>query len=94
MTWVNQQKEAGLFTYMSKQKFEDAVQGDLLGLAKDTGKIAADGLTVRTGAGLCASDLGCALGSGGTVTFALSDVTEGAEGLYNCYNGINASGLN
>jgi hypothetical protein len=38
--------------------------------------------------------LGCALGGGGTVTFGLSDVTEGAEGLYNRYNGINASGLN
>lgn len=94
LTWVNQQKEAGLFAYTPVQKIGDAIQSDPLGVAKDAGKIATGGLTVRTGAGLCATGLGCALGGGGMVAFGLSDVTEGADGLYNRYNGINASGIN
>src|SRR5580698_5282868 len=62
VTWVNQQKETGLFAYTPMQKIGDAVQSDPLGVAKDAGKIATGGLTVRTGAGLCATGLGCALG--------------------------------
>jgi filamentous hemagglutinin len=94
LTWVSQQKEAGLFAYTPVQKMGDAIQSDPLGAAKDVAKVALGGLTARTGATLCATGVGCALGGGGMVAFGLSDATQGADGLYNRYNGISSPGVN
>jgi filamentous hemagglutinin len=43
VTWVNQQKEAGLFAYTPIQKIGDAVHSDPLGVAKDTAKVVLGG---------------------------------------------------
>ena len=91
--WVNRQQEAGLFVYTPVQKIGDALQSDPLGVAKDVAKIVTGGLTVKTGAALCTNGLGCTAG-GAMVAFGLSDMTEGADGLYNLYNGINSPGTN
>ncbi|WP_153100251.1 hypothetical protein [Paraburkholderia hayleyella] len=92
--WVNRQKEAGLFNYTPGQKIGDAVKSDPVGVAKDVAKVTIGGVTAKTGAGLCTSGLGCALGGGGMVVFGLSDIVEGANGLYNRYNSINSPGVN
>ncbi|WP_081061468.1 hemagglutinin repeat-containing protein [Burkholderia territorii] len=93
LDWVNQQKEAGLFEYTPLQKVGDALKNDPVGVAKDTAKIVVGGVTAKTGAGLCTTGLGCTVG-GGMVAFGLGGVAEGADGLYNRYNGVNSSGVN
>jgi filamentous hemagglutinin len=93
LEWVNRQQEAGLFDYTPGQKITDMAKGDPLGVAKDVGKIVLGGVTAKTGAGLCTSGLGCATG-GWMVAFGLSDSAEGADGLYNRYNGISSPGIN
>ncbi|WGY72835.1 hemagglutinin repeat-containing protein [Burkholderia cepacia] len=94
LDWVNRQKEAGLFDYTPMQKVGDALKNDPVGVAKDTAKVVVGGVTVKTGAGLCASGLGCALGGGGMIVFGLGDMAEGADGLYNRYNGTSSPGVN
>ncbi|WP_261534147.1 hemagglutinin repeat-containing protein [Burkholderia multivorans] len=94
LDWVNRQKEAGLFDYTPMQKVGDALRNDPVGVAKDTAKVVVGGLTVKTGAGLCASGLGCTLGGGGIIVFGLGDMAEGADGLYNRYNGTSSPGVN
>ncbi|WP_153100239.1 hypothetical protein [Paraburkholderia hayleyella] len=91
--WVNRQKEAGLFNYTPGQKIGDAVKSDPVGVAKDTAKVVVGGITAKTGLGLCTTGLGCAAGIP-AAAFGVSDMTEGADGLYNRYNGINSSGVN
>lgn len=93
--WVNRQKEAGLFDYTPTQKISDMVQSDPLGTAKDAAKVVTGGLTVKTGAGICATTgAGCVLGGAGMIAFGASDMAEGADGLYNRYNGISSPGTN
>lgn len=94
LDWVNRQKEAGLFDYTPMQKVGDALKNDPVGVAKDTAKVVVGGMTVKTGAGLCASGLGCALGGGGMIVFGLGDMAEGTDGLYNRYNGTSSPGVN
>jgi hypothetical protein len=95
LAWVNNQMEAGLFVYTPGQKIVDMVTSDPLGVAKDVAKAALGAVTVKTGASICATTgVGCALGGGGMVVFGLSDVAEGADGLYNRYNGISSPGIN
>ncbi|WP_322063506.1 hemagglutinin repeat-containing protein, partial [Paraburkholderia tropica] len=95
LQWVNNQKEAGLFNYTPTQKIADMVQSDPLGTAKDAAKVVTGGLTVKTGVGICATTgAGCALGGGGMIAFGASDIAEGADGLYNRYNGISSPGVN
>jgi len=94
LDWVSKQKEAGLFEYTPMQKVGDAMKKDPVGVAKDAAKIVVGGVTVKTGAGLCTSGLGCALGGGGMIVFGLGDMAEGADGLYNRYNGISSPGVN
>jgi filamentous hemagglutinin len=91
--WVNRQKEAGLFEYTPLQKVGDALQNDPLGVAKDAAKVLIGGVTAKTGVGLCTSGVGCVAG-GWMAAFGLSDMAEGADGLYNRYNGINSPGVN
>ncbi|HEX7685885.1 MAG TPA: hypothetical protein VF446_20490 [Trinickia sp.] len=93
LAWVNGQKEAGLFDYTPGQKITDMIKSDPLGFAKDAVKIVTGGLTAKSGAALCTSGVGCAAGSW-MVAFGLSDAAEGADGLYNRYNGINSPGTN
>jgi filamentous hemagglutinin len=93
LAWVNRQQEAGLFDYTPGQKITDMVKSDPLGVGKDVAKIATGGLTANSGAALCTNGLGCTAG-GWMVAFGLSDATEGADGLYNRYNGINSPGTN
>lgn len=93
LTWVNNQKEAGLFNYTPGQKITDMVKSDPLGTAKDAAKIVTGGLTAKTGAALCTNALGCAAG-GAMIAFGVSDMAEGGDGLYNRYNGINSPGVN
>jgi filamentous hemagglutinin len=93
LTWVNQQKETGLFAYTPIPKIGDAVQSDPLGVAKDSAKVVIGGVTAKTGAGLCTTGAGCVPGTA-MIAFGLSDMAEGADGLYNRYNGINSSGVN
>jgi hypothetical protein len=85
--------EAGLFVYTPGQKIADMVTSDPLGVAKDALKVAVGGVTVKTGAGLCTSGLGCAAGVP-MAAFGASDMAEGADGLYNRYNGISSAGVN
>jgi filamentous hemagglutinin len=95
LAWISQQKEGGLFAYTPLQKTGDAIQSDPLGVAKDTAKIVLGGVTAKTGAGICASTgVGCATGGGWMIGFGLSDMIEGADGLYNRYNGINSPAIN
>jgi hypothetical protein len=91
--WVNHQKQAGLFDYTPLQKVGDMVRSDPVGVAQDTAKVVIGGVTAKTGAGICASGLGCAAGIP-MAAFGVSDMAEGANGLYNRYNGINSPGLN
>jgi filamentous hemagglutinin len=91
--WVNQQKEAGLFKYTPGQKIGDALKSDPGGVAKDAAKVVIGGVTAKTGVGLCTTGLGCTVGSW-MAGFGLSEVVEGGSGLYNRYNGVNASGGN
>jgi filamentous hemagglutinin len=91
--WVNRQKEAGLFNYTPVQKIGDAVISDPVGVAKDVAKVVVGGVTAKTGAGLCTTGAGCIPGTG-MIAFGMSDMTEGAEGLYNRYNGIDSPGVN
>lgn len=91
--WVSRQQEAGLFVYTPTQKIGDAVQSDPMGVAKDAAKVLIGGVTAKTGVGLCTSGVGCVAG-GWMAAFGLSDMAEGADGLYNRYNGINSPGVN
>ncbi|MFX1766169.1 hemagglutinin repeat-containing protein [Paraburkholderia sp. A1RI-2L] len=93
LQWVNNQKEAGLFNYTPTQKITDMVQSDPLGTAKDAAKVVLGGVTTKTGVGLCTSGLGCAAGVP-MAAFGASDMVEGADGLYNRYNGISSPGTN
>ncbi|WP_217352255.1 hemagglutinin repeat-containing protein [Paraburkholderia bonniea] len=93
--WVNRQKEAGLFNYTPGQKIGDAVKSDPVGVAKDTAKVVLGGVTANTGAGICATTgAGCATSGAWMVGFGVGDMAEGADGLYNRYNGINSPGVN
>ncbi|MFP3563682.1 hemagglutinin repeat-containing protein [Paraburkholderia sp. SIMBA_030] len=95
IAWVNRQQEAGLFNYTPGQKIADMVKSDPLGVGNDAAKMVLGGVTAKTGAGICATTgAGCVLGGGGMVVFGLSDMAEGADGLYNRYNGINSAGVN
>ncbi|MEX3857196.1 hemagglutinin repeat-containing protein [Paraburkholderia sp. BR10923] len=91
--WVNRQQEAGLFVYTPTQKIGDAVHSDPVGVAKDGAKLVLGGVTAKTGVGLCTTALGCAAGVP-MASVGLSDMAEGADGLYNRYNGINAPSVN
>jgi hypothetical protein len=93
LQWVNNQKEAGLFDYTPGQKITDMVKSDPLGTAKDAAKVVLGGVTAKTGVGLCTSGLGCAAGVP-MAAFGASDIAEGADGLYNRYNGISSPGTN
>ncbi len=93
LQWVSNQKEAGLFDYTPTQKIADMVQSDPLGTAKDAAKVVLGGVTTKTGVGLCTSGLGCAAGVP-IAAFGASDMAEGADGLYNRYNGISAPAAN
>jgi hypothetical protein len=95
LAWISRQQEAGLFNYTPTQKIADMTKSDPWGVAKDVIKEIIGGVTVKTGAGICgASGVGCALGGGGMIAFGLSDVAEGANSLYNRYNGISSPGTN
>jgi len=95
LAWVNNQMEAGLFVYTPVQKIADMAKSDPWGVAKDAAKAALGVVTAKTGAGICATTgVGCALGGGGMVVFGLSDMAEGADGLYNRYSGITSPGTN
>jgi filamentous hemagglutinin len=91
--WVNQRKEAGLFAYTPLQKIGDAVKSDPVGVAKDAAKVVVGGVTAKTGLGFCTTGLGCAAGIP-MAAFGISDMAEGADGLYNRYNGINTPSVN
>lgn len=93
LDWVNQQKSSGLFEYTALQKGGDAIKTDPVGVAKDITKMTLGGMTAKTGAALCTSGIGCAVG-GWMTTFGISEFVEGGSGLYNRYNGINAPGDN
>ncbi|MCA7926841.1 hemagglutinin repeat-containing protein, partial [Burkholderia cenocepacia] len=93
LDWVNQRKSSGLFEYTFLQKSGDAIKSDPVGSAKDAAKIALGGMTAKTGAALCTSGIGCAVG-GWMTTFGLSEVVEGGSGLFNRYNGIGEPGGN
>ncbi|NPT35175.1 hypothetical protein [Paraburkholderia xenovorans] len=86
--WVNRQQEGGLFNYSPGQKITDMVKSDPLGTAKDSAKVVLGGVTAKTGAGICATT------GAGMIAVGLSDIAEGADGLYNRYNGINSPGVN
>lgn len=68
-------------------------KSDPWGVAKDVAKVVVGGVTTKTGAGLCSSGLGCAAGVP-LAAFGTSDMIEGADGLYNRYNGISSPGTN
>lgn len=93
LEWVKQQKDAGLFLYQPWQKVADAVKSDPKGVAKDAGKFALGGVTAKSGAGLCATGVGCALG-GWMMAFGASEMIEGGHSLYNRYNDNSESALN
>ncbi|TDY23646.1 hypothetical protein B0G81_4033 [Paraburkholderia sp. BL6665CI2N2] len=93
LSWVKNQKEAGLFNYTPEQKVTDMVKSDPLGIAKDAAKVVVGAVTVKTGVGLCATALGCSAGVP-MAAFSTSDMAEGMESLYNRYDGINSSGVN
>ncbi|NOV26566.1 filamentous hemagglutinin N-terminal domain-containing protein [Cupriavidus necator] len=91
--WVHRQQEANLFVYTPLQKASDALRSDPVGVAKDATKVLLGGVTTKTGVALCTSGIGCAAGAP-MAAFGASDVAEGADGLYNRYNGINSPGTN
>lgn len=93
LDWVNQQKSSGLFEYTFLQKSGDAIKTDPVGVAKDASKIALGGMTAKTGAVLCTSGIGCAVG-GWMTAFGLSEAVEGGSGLFNRYKGIGEPGDN
>jgi len=93
LAWVNNQSEAGLLVYTPLQKIGDMATSDPWGVAKDTVKVAVGAVTAKAGVGLCTSGLGCAVGVP-MATFGASDMIEGADGLYNRYNGISSPGVN
>ncbi|CAJ0783967.1 hemagglutinin repeat-containing protein [Ralstonia chuxiongensis] len=94
IAWVKQQKEAGLFDYTAMQKAADAVSSDPLGVAKDALKVGLGLVTAKTGATFCyTTGAGCIAG-GPMIAFGLSDAGEGADGLYNRFNGIYSPGVN
>ncbi|CAD9222679.1 tRNA nuclease CdiA-2 [Burkholderia cenocepacia] len=93
LDWVSQQKSSGLFEYTALQKGGDAIKNDPVGVVKDAAKIGLGGMTAKTGAVLCTSGIGCAVG-GWMTTFGLSEVVEGGSGLFNRYNGIREPGDN
>jgi filamentous hemagglutinin len=91
--WVNRQQEAGLFNYTPGQKITDMAKSDPLGVAKDAAKVVVGAATAKTGLGLCTTALGCTAGVP-MAAFGASDMAEGADSLYNRYNGINAARTN
>ncbi|MCA8225029.1 hypothetical protein LGM69_26500 [Burkholderia multivorans] len=93
LDWVNQQKGSGLFEYTALQKGGDAIMSDPVGVAKNGVKVAVGGATTATGMGLCTTGLGCTAGTL-MIAFGVSDIAEGADGLYNRYNGTNTPGVN
>ncbi|WP_432258816.1 hemagglutinin repeat-containing protein [Cupriavidus sp. TMH.W2] len=94
LDWIHRQQQANLFVYTPAQKIGDAVKSDPLGVAKDAAKVVLGGVTAKTGAGICAtSGAGCVAG-GPMIAFGLSDMAEGADGLYNRYAGIASPGVN
>jgi filamentous hemagglutinin len=70
-----------------------AVKSDPVGVAKDAAKVVVGGVTAKTGLGFCTTGLGCAAGIP-MAAFGISDMAEGADGLYNRYNGINTPSVN
>ncbi|WP_150624942.1 hemagglutinin repeat-containing protein [Pandoraea captiosa] len=93
LDWVEQQKVGGLFEYTPWQKVGDAIKHDPAGVAKDASKVVMGGVTAKTGAGFCTTGFGCAVGLP-MVAFGLSELSEGSNGLYKRYNGIDSPGLN
>ncbi len=92
--WVSRQKEAGLFDYTAGQKTVDMIKSDPIGVAKDTAKVVTGALTAKAGLGFCTtSGVGCVPGAA-MMAFGASDIVEGADGLYNRYNGIPSAGIN
>ncbi|WP_275760543.1 hemagglutinin repeat-containing protein [Ralstonia pseudosolanacearum] len=94
IAWVKQQKEAGLFDYTAWQKAGDAVSSDPLGVAKDALKVGLGLVTAKTGATLCSTTGAGCIAGGPMIAFGLSDAGEGADGLYNRFNGIYSPGVN
>jgi len=91
--WVSQQKSSGLFEYTALQKGGDAIKSDPVGVAKDAAKVTLGSITTKTGIGFCTTGLGCAAGVP-MIAFGTSEIAEGADGLYNRYNGAYAPGVN
>jgi filamentous hemagglutinin len=57
-------------------------------------KVVAGGVTAKTGTTICATTgVGCVAGVG-MVSFDISDMVEGGDGLYNRYNGTDVRGAN
>ena len=93
--WVSLQKEAVLFQYTALQKMADAVKSDPVGVGKDMMKTAVGAITAKTGATICGTTgVGCATSGGWMIAFGLSDMGEGADGLYKRFNGVRSPGLN
>jgi filamentous hemagglutinin len=94
IAWVNRQKEAGLFDYTAGQRMVDMMKSDPIGVAKDAAKVVTGAVTAKAGFGFCTtSGVGCVPGAA-MMAFGASDIVEGADGLYNRYNGIPSAGIN
>ncbi len=93
IAWVQSQQSQGLFNYTPMQGFVDYVQANTIAPAKDVMKVASGGAAFVAGIGMCGSAAGCVLGAP-MAALGASDLTEGATGLYNFYQGNGAAGFN
>jgi filamentous hemagglutinin len=89
-----EQQTSGLFTYTLTNKAMDDFKAGPLPVLQNVGKTVGGSLAVATGKTICGTTgAGCVVG-GPLAMFGLSEVTDGATGLYNQYQGNGAVGFN
>jgi len=98
LAWVQSQQKKGQFTYTNTQQFVDYVKKDVkenvLPALGNSLKVATGGLSAAGGYTLCSTTgIGCIPGAW-MIAFGAGNITEGATGLYNQYQGNGAPGFN
>jgi filamentous hemagglutinin len=98
LAWVHTQQQRGQFVYSSGQQVVDYVKKDVrenvLPAVGNSIKVATGGLSTAGGYTLCSTTgIGCIPGAW-MIAFGASNITEGATGLYNQYQGNGVSGFN
>jgi hypothetical protein len=95
LTWVDAQKDNGLFGYTYMDGARDFTGREFFPIVEDGTKVVTGGITMAGGTTLClgSGGAGCVPGSV-MFTFGLGNVVDGGVGLYNRYYSNGDSGFN